>query len=50
VATHVLTPRKLVYVVRGANGRYYKLEMLEYYDAAGTAGYPTFRWAPLPSE
>jgi hypothetical protein len=47
VATHVLTPKDLVYVVRGANGSYYKLEMLEYYDAAGTAGYPTFRWAPL---
>jgi hypothetical protein len=47
VATHVLTPKDLVYVVRGANGSYYKLEMLEYYDAAGTAGYPAFRWAAL---
>jgi hypothetical protein len=47
VTTHVLTPKELVYVVRGADGSFYKLEMLEYYDAAGTAGYPTFRWAPL---
>ncbi len=45
--THVLTPKELVYVVRGADSSFYKLEMLDYYDAAGTAGYPTFRWAPL---
>jgi hypothetical protein len=48
--THVLTPKDLVYVVRGADGSYYKLEMLDYYDAAGTVHYPTFRWAPLPGE
>lgn len=47
VTTHVLTPKKLVYVIRGVTGSHYKLEMLDYYDAAGTAGYPTFRWAPL---
>lgn len=47
VTTHVLTPKDLVYVVRGARGSYYKLEMLDYYDAAGTAGYPSFRWAAL---
>jgi hypothetical protein len=45
--THVLTPKELVYVVRGADSSFYKLEMLDYYDAAGTAGYPLFRWAPL---
>lgn len=45
--THVLTPKDLVYIVRGADGSHYKFEMLEYYDAAGTAGYPLFRWAPL---
>ena len=52
VTTHVLTPKALVYIVRGADGSHYKLEMLDYYDAAGTAGYPAFRWAPLaaPSE
>jgi hypothetical protein len=47
VATHVLTPKALVYVVRGADGSHYKFEMLDYYDAAGTAGYPAFRWAAL---
>lgn len=47
VTTHVLTPKDLVYVVRGANGSYYKLEMLDYYDSAGSAGHPLFRWAPL---
>lgn len=47
VTTHVLTPKDMVYVVKGATGSYYKLQMLEYYDMAGTAGYPAFRWAPV---
>ena len=47
LTTHVLTPKELVYVVRGADGNHYKLEMLGYYDMAGTDGYPLFRWAPL---
>lgn len=47
VTTHVLTPKELVYVIRGVDGSHYKLEMLGYYDMAGTAGYPSFRWAPL---
>jgi hypothetical protein len=45
VATHVLMPKDMVYVVKGATGSYYKLQMLEYYDMAGTPGYPAFRWA-----
>jgi hypothetical protein len=47
VTTHVLTPKDMVYVVKGSTGSYYKLQMLEYYDMAGTPGYPMFRWAPV---
>lgn len=46
-ATHVLTPRDIVYVVRSAEGEYFKLAFAGYYDAAGTAGHPSFHWAPV---
>jgi hypothetical protein len=45
--THTLSPRDLVYVVRSVEGNHYKVEMLDYYDAAGTSGFPAFRWAPI---
>lgn len=47
VMTHVLTPKDMVYVIRGADGSHYKLQMLDYYNMAGTAGHPLFRWAAL---
>jgi len=43
VMTHVLTPRPGVYVIRTAEGDY-ALEMLDYYNAAGTSGHPSFAW------
>lgn len=46
-ATHVLTPRDTVYVVRSAEGDYFKLSFTGYYDDAGTSGHPAFRWAPV---
>jgi len=46
-ATHVLTPRDIVYVVRSVEGDYFKLAITSYYDAAGTAGHLAFRWAGL---
>lgn len=46
-ATHTLTPNPLVYVVRTADEGYFKLEMLDYYDDAGSSGFPTFRWAAV---
>jgi heme-binding HmuY-like protein len=46
-ASHTLTPRPLVYVVLTPEGDYFKLEMLGYYDAAGSDARPSFRWAPL---
>jgi hypothetical protein len=46
---HTLSPREVIYVVRSTEGDYFKLQMLEYYDSAGTAGFPSFRWASLPA-
>jgi len=45
--THVITPRERVYVVRSVEGAYLKVQMINYYDDAGTAGFPTFRWAAI---
>lgn len=47
-ATHVLTARDdLVYVVHTPEGNYFKVQMLDYYDEAGSSGHVTLRWAPL---
>lgn len=46
-STNHLSPRPLVYVVRTSGGAHYKLELLDYYDAAGTSGHPSFMWAEL---
>jgi hypothetical protein len=45
-ATHVLTARDTVFVVKTPGGNF-KLQFSSYYDAAGTPGMPQFRWAPL---
>jgi hypothetical protein len=44
---HQLTPADAVYVVRSTKGDFFKVAMLGYYDAVGTAGYPRFQWAKL---
>ena len=52
-ATHVLTPRAIVYVVRSAEGAYFKLAIEDYYDDAGTPAFMKLHWAaidPPPSE
>lgn len=46
-ATNRLSPRPIVYVVKTGRDAHYKLELLDYYDAAGTSGHPSFAWAPL---
>ena len=44
----VLTAKTNVYIIRGSNGiTIFKLQMLDYYSAAGTSGYPQFRWSRL---
>ena len=46
-ATNRLSPHPNVYVVRTGSGAFFKLAFLDYYDAAGTSGYPQFEWAGL---
>jgi hypothetical protein len=46
--TNRLSPRANVYVVQTARGAHYKLAFLDYYDVAGSGGYPMFSWAELP--
>lgn len=47
VMTHALTPRAQVYVVKACTGGYVKLQMMGYYDGAGSSGYPSFRVASV---
>jgi hypothetical protein len=44
---HKLGAKPRVYVVKTTAGRYVKLQMLGYYDAAGTSGHPTFKYAEI---
>jgi heme-binding HmuY-like protein len=46
-ATNRLSPYPNVYVVQTPSGDHFKLEILDYYDTAGTSGHPTFAWAAL---
>lgn len=46
---HTLTAKSDVYVVRSSDSsRYYKVQMLDYYSAAGTSGYPKLRYKEIP--
>lgn len=45
--THVLSPKPQVYVIRTAEGDHFKLALEDYYDDAGTSGFPTFSWSRL---
>lgn len=47
VGTHALTPRPIIWVVKTAGGSTIKLEIKNYYDAAGTSGWLTLHWGPL---
>jgi hypothetical protein len=49
VMTHMLTPKDQVYVVRAPSGAHYKVQLTGYYDTAGSAGFPTFRWKEIAS-
>lgn len=48
-SSHTLSPRPKVYVVATADGEHFALELLGYYDEAGSDARPSFRWAPLPA-
>ncbi|NJK88829.1 MAG: hypothetical protein HC923_05115 [Myxococcales bacterium] len=45
--TRTLSASDVIYVIRAASGQLFKVEFLDYYDAQGTAGNPSFRWAPI---
>ncbi len=47
IANHVLVPNGTVYIVHTVEGNYYKVEVLDYYDGAGSPGYMTLLWAPV---
>lgn len=48
MANHTLGPvADRVYVLRTPEGNDFKIEMLAYYDDAGTPGFVRFRWAAL---
>lgn len=50
LAIHRLVTREdLLYVVRSSEGRYYKLQMLSYYDEAGTPARMSLRYQALES-
>ncbi|MDD9940965.1 MAG: HmuY family protein, partial [Myxococcales bacterium] len=44
---HSVSPKEIVYVIRSTEGDFFKLEMTDYYDEAGTSGFPAFRWAAV---
>lgn len=41
---HTITPRDVVYVLRGRDGARWKLRMLGYYDEAGSSAQPSFEF------
>ena len=44
VDNHTLSPSGRVYIVRTVEGKHYKVKFEDYYDRAGTGGFPTFSW------
>ena len=46
-AMHQLSPKDVVFVVRSTEEKFYKVEILDYYDEAGTAGFLRFQWAEI---
>ncbi len=42
---HAITPRDVVYVLRGREGLHWKLRMLSYYDENGSSAHPAFEFA-----
>lgn len=45
--THVVSAHPAAFAVRSTEGRHFALQMLEYYDDAGSPGMITFRWKRL---
>jgi len=47
LSTHTVQVRDIVYVVKTVESGFFKLQLTDYYDDAGTGGHPAFRWAPV---
>ena len=52
--THILSPADAIYVVQSVEGNYFKVRILDYYDEAGTSGFPKIQFgevdAPDPAD
>ena len=46
-SVHQISPRDVVYVVKGHDGKYWKFRMLGYYDSSGTSAHPSAEYAPV---
>ncbi|MEM6368561.1 MAG: HmuY family protein [Myxococcota bacterium] len=44
---HTLSGANAVFAVRSSENQYFKVRFIDYYNDAGTSGFPTFRWAPI---
>lgn len=49
VKHRLVTREELLYVVHSSEGRFFKLQMLSYYDSAGTPARLAFRYEALPA-
>lgn len=47
---HVVTPKPRAYVIQSNKGAIFKLQILDYYNAAKTSGHYTIRWSKLPKQ
>jgi len=45
--SHILTARPIIFIVRTPESRFFKVQVLDYYDGAGTSGHLSFRWAEI---
>lgn len=43
----ILTAKTKVFIVTGSDGAKYAVQFLDYYNAAGTSGFPKFQWKKL---
>jgi hypothetical protein len=48
--THILSAKPDVYIVRSGEtpAKFYKFQMLDYYNSTGTSGFPKLRWSEVP--
>ena len=47
IAAHVLTPKPRVYIVRSTASTYFAIEVLDYYNDAGSSGYVELAWKEI---